>query len=268
MKLDIRRILKDKKPDLSPLIAGPLCAYLRRIVHQDELNDLLTDFNENNPAIDFVRMSLSRLNIRHRAHGLDKIDPTKRYIFASNHPFGGLDGLMLADHIEQKFGDARIIVNDILMNISPLAPLFVPVNKHGKQNLNYVQMYKEALHSDMPLVTFPAGLCSRRINGTVQDLGWKTSFVKHAIESGRDIVPVYFDGELSNFFYGLHNLREKLNIKANIEMLYLVDEMFKQKGQSFDIYFGEPISNQELQSSQSPRIWCDTIRINAYNLKK
>lgn len=268
MQLDIEKVLKSKKPELSPLIAKPLCAYLRRIAHQNDLNQILINFKGDNSAINFVRHTLSEINITHQAHGLDNIDTSKRYIFASNHPFGGLDGLMLADHVERKFGDARIIVNDLLMNIAPLAPLFVPVNKHGKQNSDYAKMYKEALHSQMPLITFPAGVCSRRIDGKVQDLRWKTSFVKHAIESDRDIVPVYFDGRLSNFFYGLHNLREKLHIKANVEMLYLVDEMFKQRGQHFDIYFGEPISIGELKSQFTPKIWCDRLRLNTYNLKK
>lgn len=101
----------------------------------------------------------------------------------------------------------------------------------------------------------PAGLCSRRIKGSVCDLPWKPSFVKNAIESRRDIVPVYFEGKLSNFFYNLSSIRTALGIKANIEMLYLADEMFSQRGRHFDIYFGEPVPWQRLTTGEPPSGW-------------
>ena len=167
--------------------------------------------------------------------GLENLDPKGRYLFASNHPFGGMDGMMLADELVGYFGDARVIVNDLLMHVEPLRPLWIPVNKHGSQCGEYLRRFDEAFASDCPILTFPAGLCSRRRQGVVSDLPWRSNFVKRAAASGRRIVPVFVEGELSDFFYRLSNFRTKIGIRFNIEMLYLPDEMFSQKGKHFRI---------------------------------
>lgn len=267
MEINISEVLRAKKPGLSPLIRVPLTKYLRRIVHEDEVNFYLRSFSHL-PPIEFLRATLLQMEINYSSVGMENIDPSGRYIFASNHPFGGLDGLMLADEVYKHFGSVRLIVNDILMNVAPLSPLFIPVNKHGRQNSHYSRQYNESMASDTPIITFPAGLCSRRINGQVTDTPWRSSFVKSAIASERSIVPVYFDGKLSNFFYRLHSLRTKLGIKANIEMLYLVDEMFKQSGSHFKIIIGKPIPCDMLKNGQTASTWAKELRSNAYNLKK
>ncbi len=262
LQIDLRAVLRDKKVRLP----GFAVRYLERIVHVDEINLYLREAGHL-PTLEFVREVLRRMEISHHAVGMDRLDPAGRYIFASNHPFGGMDGLMLAEEIAKKFGDVRVVVNDILMNLPPLAPIFVPVNKHGRQNPEYARMFSEAFASDLPLVTFPAGLCSRRIRGEVTDLPWKPNFIRRAVADRRDVVPVHFEGELSNFFYRLSNIRKALGIKANIEMLYLVDEMFRQRGRSFEIHIGEPVPWQSFTDGQRPQAWCDAIRSRAYALK-
>ncbi len=267
MRIDLDKVLKDKRPNMSPFLARIMGFYLKKIIHQDELNRLI-DSKPGATGLEFARAALEFLDITYTTHGLDKIDPDGRYIFASNHPFGGLDGVMLAEIISKRFYNVRLIVNDVLMNIPQLCPVLVPVNKFGKQKPEYVGLHKDAMSSNMPMVTFPAGLCSRRTKGVVTDTPWKNSFIKNAIEYNRDIVPIYFDGKLSNFFYRLHNLRTKLGIKANIEMLYLADEMLKQRGQKFDVYFGEPITAEQIKQGGSPREWCEKVRSEVYKLKK
>ncbi len=264
MQVDINEVIAAKNPKLAKRLPGFVTAWLKRILHQDEINLYLEKFGGLSP-IDFDRACLREMGVTYTVEGLDKLDPNGRYLLASNHPFGGMDGLMLADKVEEKFGEMRIIVNDILMNLTPLAPLFVPVNKHGRQNPGYARMLAGAFESDMPLITFPAGLCSRRIKGKVQDPPWKTSFVKKAAASGRDIVPVFCEGRLSNFFYRLSNLRKALGIKANIEMLYLPDEMFAQKGKHFRIIVGDPIPAAQLTTAP-PKEWTGEIRQIVYSL--
>ncbi len=266
-KLSIKEVLRSKAPGISRWVPGFVKNYLRRIVHEDELNYYLENFSHLD-TIEFIRASLNHMGITYSAAGLEKLDPKGRYIFASNHPFGGIDGLMLAVEIAGYFGDVRVVVNDLLMNLGPLKPIFVPINKHGRQNPEYARLYKEAFESDMPIVTFPAGLCSRRKKGVVCDSEWKPNFVKQAVATRRDIVPVFFDGSLSDFFYNLSNLRTKLGIKANIEMLYLADEMFKQKGQHFEIIIGDPIPWQQLGGGSDARKTALRIREEAYGLKK
>ena len=160
----------------------------------------------------------------------------------------------------------RVVVNDLLMYLGPLRGLFVPVNKHGRQDAGSVEAFNNAFASDVPIVTFPAGLCSRRRRGVVRDLEWKPNFVKKAAAYGRDVVPVYFNGRLSDFFYRLSNLRTVLGIKANIEMLYLADEMFRQAGSDFEIIIGRPIPSASLLEGRTPGQAADYVRRAVYAL--
>ncbi|MCD8172023.1 MAG: acyltransferase [Alistipes sp.] len=266
LRVDVKKVLREKNPGLNRFMPGFFKSYLRRIVHEDELNFYLESYSHL-PTIEFIRACLDHMGISYTAEGLDGLPAEGRYIFASNHPFGGLDGVMLAVKVSERFGDVRVVVNDILMNLSPLRPIFVPVNKHGRQNTDYYNLYKDAFASDIPIITFPAGLCSRRKKGEVQDLVWRPNFVKQALANRRDVVPVFFEGQLSDFFYRLSNLRRRLSIKANIEMLYLADEMFRQKGHSFTIRFGEPVPWQSLEG-RPVRESTELIRSMAYGLKK
>lgn len=265
LQVDLDKVIADKNPRLARLLPHFLKSYLKRIIHQDEINHVLRSFSHQTP-VEFIRSTLSYMEISYRAVGLEQLPMQGRYLFVSNHPFGGMDGMMLCDELDKRFGSGRIIVNDILMNLKPLAPLFIPINKHGRQNSEYLRFFRDALASDDQIATFPAGLCSRRIAGKICDTKWKHSFVKNAIESQRDIVPVFFEGRLSNFFYNLSSFRKKIGIKANIEMIYLPDEMFCQKGRHFDIHFGKPIPWQELAASTSVSRTAQQIREMVYAL--
>lgn len=175
--------------------------------------------------------------------------------------------MMLADELIGRFGDARVVVNDLLMHLEPLRPLWIPVNKHGAQSAAYARRYEEEFMGERPILTFPAGLCSRRIGGQVCDLPWKPNFLKKAYASQRQVVPVFVEGELSNFFYRVASLRKALGIKFNIEMLWLPDEMFSQGGKHFRIRFGEPLRMTELQAAGSLREQVEFVRKKTYFLK-
>ena len=264
-KISIRQILKEKKPALAPFVPGFVTGYLERAVHMDKINYTFEHFGSY-PPLDFIRSTLQYMNVSYDIEGLENISPSGRYVFASNHPFGGMDGMMLAEKIGRHFGDVRVIVNDILMNLPPLKPIFIPVNKFGSQSGQAAQAFSDAFASDLPILTFPAGLCSRKINGRVQDSEWKTSFVKRAVASRRDIVPTFVEGQLSDFFYRLSSWRKKIGLKLNVEMLYLPDEMFSQAGRHFTIYIGKPIPWQSLSSMGSLRAQTEEIRRRVYAL--
>lgn len=266
-KIDIYKVLESKNPKLARRIPRFAIEYLRRTIHEDEINAILSEFG-NLTGVEFIRAALGRMNVRHHTVGMERLSQSGRYLFASNHPFGGLDGLMLAADVADRFGDVRVVVNDLLMNIDPLKGLFVPVNKHGRQEADNVAAFNTAFESDIPVITFPAGLCSRRRRGVVRDLEWKTSFVKKAVEYRRDVVPVYFDGRLSDFFYRLSNIRTMLGIKANIEMLYLPDEMFKQAGSDFEIVIGNPIPYDSLLDGRTPRQAADFVKRKVYSMQQ
>lgn len=265
-EIDVYKVLHDKSPKLARRIPKFLISYLRRTIHEREVNEILSRFGDLE-GIEFVRAALGYMGVKYHSVGMDGLDRSGRYIFASNHPFGGLDGLMLADEVVRRFGDVKVVVNDLLMNLEPIKSLFVPVNKHGRQNVGSVEAFNDAFMSDVPIITFPAGLCSRRKKGVVCDLEWKTSFIKKAVATQRDVVPVYFDGKLSNFFYRLHNIRSFFGVKVNIEMLYLVDEMFRQSGSNFRIVIGEPITYGELMKGRNAREAAEYVKRKVYELR-
>lgn len=266
-KIDVEAVLTAKAPRLARHVPGFAIRWLRRTIHEEQMNELLERY-WTLPPQEFIRACFRYWDVSYSIEGLDRLDPAGRYLFASNHPFGGMDGMMLADKLIDRFGDVRVVVNDLLLHLEPLRPLWVPVNKHGAQSADYARRFDEALFGELPVLTFPAGLCSRRRRGTVADLEWKTSFVKRAYASQRQIVPVFVEGRLSNFFYRFARLRELLGLKFNLEMLYLPDEMFSQAGRHFRIIVGEPIPAAELQAHASLREQADYVRKKAYFLEK
>lgn len=266
-KIDIDAILAAKAPGLSRWIPGFVTSWLKRTIHQNEINYILDEYSSLSPR-EFIQACFKFWGVTYSIEGLEKLDPKGRYLFASNHPFGGMDGMMLADELIGHFGDARVVVNDLLMQVEPLRPLWIPVNKHGGQNTDYLRRYDAAFEGDCPILTFPAGLCSRRRRGVVADPPWRSNFVKRAAASERQIVPVFVEGELSNFFYRLSSLRERLGVRFNIEMLYLPDEMFSQKGNHFRILVGDPITPAELARHGSWQQQADYLREKTYFLQK
>jgi putative hemolysin len=214
--------------------------------------------------VEFATHVLAHLGITYTPHGMEKIDPAGRYIFVSNHPLGGLDGMVLISLIGTIFPDIKFVVNDFLMHVKPFEPLFIPVNKVGKMSREYAQMINDTYSSDSQILYFPAGLCSRKIKGKITDTQWQTNFLKKAVAHKRDIVPIFFSGRNSNFFYTLAKIRKFLGIKFNIEMLFLPHELFKQKNSSFEIWFGDPIPIGSITPDKSLREWTDIIREKAY----
>lgn len=266
--LDVNNVLKTKAPKIYNKIPKVFIRYLERKVHQDELNEILTVYHDKD-GVDFMKSCVEYFNLDLKVSGLDTIPMNERYIFASNHPLGGLDGICLSAVIGEKFDkQIKYPVNDILLNIKNLRSIFIPINKHGSQNKKEANLMNEAFTSNNQIITFPAGLCSRKTNGEVSDTEWKKMFISKAIETKRSVVPVYFEGYNSNFFYRFANIRRRLGIKFNIEMLFLPDEMFKNKSASFSITFGEPISWECFDKSKSIKDWVQYVREKAYDLAK
>ena len=266
-KVDIALVLQDKAPKLAKKLPRRVVNWLRRIIHEDDLNHIYDNYWNLAPQ-PFIQACFRDWNVTYSIEGLDRLPRDGRYLFVSNHPFGGMDGLMLSDKLISHFGDVRVVVNDLLKVVSPLEELWIPVNKHGSQKAEYARRFEEAFFGDKPILTFPAGLCSRYIDGRIQDTPWKNNFLKKAYASRRTIVPIFVEGRLSNFFYGLHRVRKALGVKANIEMLWLVDEMFAQHDRHFRIRVGEPIALSDLQAVGDLGEQTEWVRKKCYDLQK
>ena len=265
LSVDVEKVIRGKSRKLAERLPRFVIEYIKRTIHQDEINRLLYK-NREYTGVDFATHILQDLDVTYNVHftGASRPIPGGRYIFVSNHPLGGLDGMILISYIGSSMGDVRFIVNDLLMYIKPLAPVFVPVNKYGRMRHDNTRLFQETFDSDAQVLYFPAGLCSRLIDGEITDLEWKKTFVTKAIESRRDIVPMFFSGENSRRFYRLANLRKRLGVKFNIETFLLPDEMFRKKGTTFDLYIGEPVPYTSLTGEHSHKEWCDIIRKYSY----
>ena len=98
------------------------------------------------------------------------------------------------------------------------------------------------------------------------DLPWQKSFISKAVKYQRDVIPVHFSGHCSNFFYRLANLRKFLGIKANIEMLYLVNETYKHRNEKLTVKFGKPVSWRVFDSGRKPAEWAKWVKEQVYAL--
>lgn len=266
--IDLDRILKNKAPKLYNKIPRFALNWLKRKIHLDELNEILRTYAEDD-GVDFAQSCVDYFNLKLDVSGLDDIPNQGRFIFVSNHPLGGLDGVCLSAIIGKKYNKKiKYIVNDVLYYIRNLQSIFVPVNKYGKQTKEQTTMATEAFASDNQIITFPAGMCSRRKDGVIYDLPWTKSFVQRAVDSQRDVVPVYFAAKNSNFFYRFANIRERMGIKFNIELVFLPDEMFKNKNQTFSVIFGEPIPYTVFDNTKTSRQWAEYVKEIVYNLSQ
>jgi putative hemolysin len=267
IQIDVEGVLKEKSPKLAKRLPRVLINYLKRIVHQEEINRFMLN-NKEKHDFEFMEEVKKYMNLKTEILGFENVPETGRFVFAANHPLGGLESLVLMLAVSQKFPNLRFVVNDILMALKPMKGLFIPINKHGGQTRQGVEYINSVYQSDFQLLYFPAGLVSRKIKGKIVDLQWQKSFVGKAVSSQRDIIPVFIDGRNSRFFYNLAKFRKIFRIKANIEMLFLADEMMKQKGQTIKLIFGKPIPFSTFDKSKTPQEWADYLKDLTYSLKK
>lgn len=262
--VDIDAVIRAKNPRLHRMLPGWLIGILKRIIHQDEINQFLVHHHEK-MGLDFVRAVMTDFQVNIVVKGVDNLPVGSRFVVAANHPLGGLDGLALMQAVGASRPDLVFPVNDLLMNVPNLKPLFLPVNKHGRNTL-LSGLLDETFSGPKAVLYFPAGLCSRKQNGQVLDLEWKKTFISKARQYQRDVVPVHIAGANRGFFYNLARMREKLGIKANLEMLFLPDEMFRQKGKTITITFGKVVHWQRFSSDKTDSQWASLMRNHVYRL--
>lgn len=269
--IDIDSVLESKLGRRARYVPRPLTAWLKRIIHQDDLNEFIgrTGDLEGLPWLD---AAVDRLHLTLHIEGLDRLPDDsdgRRFTFVSNHPLGGPDGIVLGKILGHRYnGRICYLVNDLLMNLHGLAPLCVPINKTGRQGKDFPRLVEGAFQGDRHVIMFPAGICSRRIDGVIQDLPWKKAFITKSVETGRWIVPIYFSGRNSDRFYRWAAFGKRLGLKFNIAMLLLVDEMFRHEGDTFTIRIGQPIPPTRFDRSHTAYEWAQGVRKAVYNLAR
>lgn len=263
--IDLDSLIASKNPKLARKMPRFVKAYLNRILHLNEINQFLLSHKEVN-GFEFADAGMDFIGLKTRVVGEENLIGVNRPLLVANHPLGGLEGIALLQMMGRSYGNVKLLVNDFLMALHNLEELFIPVNKHGSSR-RYKKNLDEAVAGDDPLIIFPAGVCSRRVSYGIYDLEWNKSFVKMARSAGRPVVPVHVGGQNSRFFYALANLRKRLGINGNIEMLYLVDEMFKQRGATLDIVIGRPVPSETFDNRYDDWLWAKRMRQHIYELK-
>ena len=268
-QINIQEILNAKAPKQAKKVPKFLVRWLAKLICQDRINKFLR-FNGSAKGVDLMNNAMKFFRFSLEIKGEENIPGFgHKCIFASNHPLGGVDGICLSSYLGNRYDQhIKYLVNDILYFIKPLQTIFVPINKHGAQNRNAVSMLNEALTSDNQIITFPAGLNSRKNKGEIMDPEWKKMFIVKAVENQRDVIPVFFDSINSSTFYNVAIWRKKLNIKFNIEMLFLPKEMIKKEGSTLRIYFGKPIPWQTFDESKTPQQWAEWVKRIVYNMSR
>lgn len=267
--IDIDNILKDKMGAKAKWVPRPLVSWLKRLIHQDQVNAYLWD-SRNKVGTDWLEECVRYLQMTLEIKGMENL-PSKEdgrlYTIVSNHPLGGADGVALGAIIGRHFDSRfRYLVNDLLMNLPGLAPLCIPINKTGHQSRNFPAIVKAGFESQYHMLMYPAGICSRRQkDGTIRDIPWSKTFIQKSVEYHRDVVPIHFGGQNSPFFYKLANFSDKY-LPFNLAMLYLVDEMYKNVGKTFEVRIGKPIPWQTFDKSKTPRQWAQYVQDIVYKL--
>ena len=261
----IREIFKEKNPGLARMIPGFVYRIIHRIMRLDFMNGFIIRYGHLT-GMDFVSASVKDFEITEEVYGAGNIPSQGSYIFAANHPLGGFDALLLMENVYKILGDLRFLVNDVLMNIPPLQPLFVPVNHHGSNSREAALLLKEAYVSGKQILIFPSGLASRKVRGEITDLEWQKHFITKAVEYHRDVIPVFISGRNSNRFYFVAKWRKKLGISWNLEMFLLPDETYRHRKQNIKLYFGEPLPWTTFDRSRSHQEWADYVKQLVYKL--
>lgn len=266
--IDIDVILKEKMGPKAKFVPGVLVNWLKRIVHQDQVNAFLWE-SRDKTGVDWLEECVRYLDMTLEIEGKENLpDPNdgRLYTFVSNHPLGGEDGVALGAIIGRHYnGKFRYLVNDLLMNLPGLAPVCIPINKTGAQSRNFPAMVKAGFESENHMLMFPAGLCSRKLKGEIKDIPWTKTFISKSVEYHRDVVPIHFGGQNSDFFYRLANFSDKC-LPFNLAMMFLVDEMYKNVHKTFRVVIGKPIPWQTFDKSRNPIEWAQYVREKVYNL--
>ena len=268
--LDIDKILESKMGDKAKKVPRFLVNWLKNIMHQEWLNKHIWETRESEGSAWLVEV-LRCFNVTLQVHGEENLPPkddARRYTFVSNHPLGGIDGIAIGSVIGKRYDDNfRYLVNDLLMNLPSLAPLCIPINKTGKQSRDFPRMVEAGFSSDRHMLMFPAGLCSRLIDGEIHDIPWTKTFITKSIQTRRDVVPIYFSGHNSRRFYRIAKLCKALRLKFNVAMLFLVDEMYKNQGKTFHRYIGKPIPYQTFDKTRNAKQWAQWVEDEVYKMR-
>ncbi len=221
-------------------------------------------------GLDFLNGILDAFNIHFEIpeEDLKRLPKEGPYITVSNHPLGGIDGVLLLKLMLEQREDFKIIANFLLHRIAPLEPYIMPVNpfEDHQEVKSSVIGFKHALQhlkDGHPLGVFPAGEVSTYKDGKLRiDKPWEIAVMKLARRAEVPIVPIYFHAKNSRLFYWLSRISDKLRTAK------LPSELFTQQRRTIKVRIGKPITVNEQKEHDTLEVFTDFIRSKTYILSK
>lgn len=265
--IDIEKVLRSKMGGKVKYVPRFVISWLKRLAHEDEVNAFLWE-NRDKEGTPWLEACVKYLDMDVSIEGEENLPDKhdgKLYTFVSNHPLGGQDGVCLGAIVGRRYdGKFRYLVNDLLMFLPGLRPVCIGINKTGRQARDFPRIVETGFQSDNHILMFPAGLNSRLVGGRIHDLPWKKTFVTKSVQYQRDVVPIYFSGHNSKRFYRIAKWQKMIGLKVNIAMLFLVDEMYKNRHKHFRVVVGKPIPWQTFDSGKKAVEWAKYVEDRVY----
>lgn len=253
---------------LKKLGGGGVAKVMMNLLRINKLNKLYEELRDEK-GIDFIDKLIGKLELDYevRDDELKRIPREGAFITVSNHPFGGIDGMLLVKVIAGVRPDIRIMANFLMQRIDPVAEFLLPVNPFEKRkdrasSLAGIKMAIQHVQEGKVLGLFPAGEVSsyNQDNFGKTDRQWQTSAIKMIRNARVPVVPVYFEGTNSRIFHILGL------IHPSLRTVKLASEMFNKKNRKIRIRIGHPITVKEQDEFTDLARYGRFLRAKTYSL--
>ena len=240
---------------------------LLRVLRISTINKIYEN-NKHKTDLDFLNGVLDDCNIKFEIpeEDLKRIPKEGAFITISNHPLGGIDGVLLLKLLIEKRADYKIIANFLLHRIEPLKPYVMPVNpfetrKDAKSSVAGIKSALLHLKEGKPLGIFPAGEVSTYKDGKLKvDKPWEEGAVRLIQKANVPVIPIYFHAKNSRLFYFLSKISDTLRTAK------LPSEVISQEGRVIKVRIGKPISVADQNEYKELAAFSEFIRKKTYML--
>ncbi|MCT8339521.1 lysophospholipid acyltransferase family protein [Flavobacteriaceae bacterium TK19130] len=265
--VNAKEVAKAIKVDKFGFLGTSLGWTLMKVLNISTLNEIY-DRNKHLEKLPFINALLEEFEIKFEIpeEDLRRIPKTGPFITISNHPLGGIDGILLLKLLLEKRPDFKIIANFLLHRIEPLKPYVMPVNpfEDRKDAKSSIMGFKQALAhlgEGKPLGIFPAGEVSTYRDGKlVVDRPWEPAAMKLVKKAEVPVVPIYFHAKNSKLFYRLAKLSDVLRTAK------LPSELLTQKERVIKVRIGNPITVADQKEHESLDDFTNILRRKTYVL--
>ncbi len=265
-QLDIEKIIRNQENKIVRNLPKFIINRIKKSFHEDEINEVLKK-NHDKYGTDFVNAVVDYMGYKIIGYNEEVLPGSGQFIFAGNHPFGGADFGAVTKILTKKYKNIKLVANEMFLHVDNAREIFLPVSILKKNDENKINdIDKHLAKKNSHLLIFPAGKVARKINGKTDDGQWHRSFIRNAVLYKRDVIPMFVGGENTKKFYRVSRIRKFFGIKANLEFLLLPGEVFKKKGATIPVVFGEPISYTTFDDSKTHLEWAQEVKKIVYKL--